>query len=129
MQFKKLSPTLTEIDGAVRVESGPVRKHAIATTDLLSDAVTAAHYKVGGRDALGKPIKIGEPMDYIDWLSSDRAWYVYQNVGTRSVAMKVGDPKQVIDWELKGSFDNEPDALTAATALLVPPTPAANPAA
>ena len=76
----------------VRIERGHCRRNAVATKELLSNDVTAAHYFAGmrkvseggktvekvGIDALGKPIVLGEPMDYIDWKSPERAWYLYQ---------------------------------------------------
>lgn len=78
MQIKRLSETVTEIDGAIRVERGPVRRSEVATTELLSDEVTAGHYRVGGVDALGKTIALGKTMDFIDWKGGGGAFYVYQ---------------------------------------------------
>ena len=42
---------LIVIGKTIRVESGPARKTAIATKELLDDKVTAEHYKVGALDA------------------------------------------------------------------------------
>lgn len=68
----------------VRIEAGPARVTATATEELLHDDLTAAHYYVGtrpmtlntpkgpvevsaeGRDSLGKPIVLGQPMTYLD---------------------------------------------------------------
>jgi hypothetical protein len=71
-------------DDQIRIEAGPVRKTAVATEELLHDDQTAPHYYAGTRprtfntpkgpitidapgiDSLGKEIKIGEPMTYLD---------------------------------------------------------------
>lgn len=66
----RVTPTL-------RVESGPKRIEAVATKELLDDAVTAHHYHVGGKDAMGKTIVIGEPMTYLDYYGEE-TWYLYQ---------------------------------------------------
>lgn len=55
-----LTPTL-------RIEDGPRRVKATATAELLDDAVTAKHYKEGQPDSQGKPIKLGEEMEYVDY--------------------------------------------------------------
>jgi hypothetical protein len=68
---------MIEIGTTIRVENGPARKTAIATEELLDDKVTASHYKVGLKDAMGKPIAIGEPMTYLDY-KGELVWYVYQ---------------------------------------------------
>lgn len=76
--IKKISDTITEIDGKVRIESGPARLRAKATKELLSDDVTATHYKVGAIDAVGKKIELGKEMTYIDWKSRDVVFYIYK---------------------------------------------------
>jgi len=68
---------MIEIGTTIRVENGPARKTAVATKELLDDAVTASHYKVGERDALGKVIVLGELMTYLDYLG-DLVWYIYK---------------------------------------------------
>lgn len=95
---------LIEIGTTVRVENGPARKTAVATAELLDDAVTASHYFArqvrparyeideegnpgalispaetipGGKDAMGKEIILGEPMTYLDY-RGEWVWYVYQ---------------------------------------------------
>jgi hypothetical protein len=86
-------------DDEIRIEEGPVLKTAIATEELLKDEQTAPHYYVGvrpmtfydakgkpyevpaiGRDALGKPIKLGEEMTYVDYVSGEREFKVYRKV-------------------------------------------------
>lgn len=116
MKIKRVSPELTEIDGAIRVESGPARIEAVATEELLSNDVTASHYYAGtkmvdgvekvGVDANGKPIKLGQKMTYIDWRNrrSNIAWYVYAKDETGRFA-KVG------------THDKEDDAMSQATSL------------
>ncbi len=96
---------ITDIDDVYRIEPGPVRKKAVASEELLSDEVTARHYFAGvrkepaydregklrtdpdgkpvyiehvGVDANGRQIKLGEEMEYIDWKSKDRTYYVYK---------------------------------------------------
>lgn len=59
---------ILQIGESVRIESGPLRKTATATEELLDNAVTASHYQVDRADADGKPIQIGEDMTYLDWL-------------------------------------------------------------
>jgi len=80
-----------KISETIVIESGPAKKKAIATEELLSDAVTAGHYKVGGRDAMNKPIVLGEEMTYLDWLGA-WVWYVYQEreVGIDAAGRPVG---------------------------------------
>jgi hypothetical protein len=68
---------LIKIGITIRVENGPARKTAVATEELLDDAVTASHYKVGEKDAMGKPIVLGAPMTYLDY-KGEWVWYVYQ---------------------------------------------------
>lgn len=86
-----------------RVEEGPVLKTATATAELLHDDNSAKHYYAGvrpmpfndalgkpyevpsiGRDALGKPIKIGEKMSYLDHggdkAMGERCFYLYRKV-------------------------------------------------
>jgi hypothetical protein len=66
-----------QISDTVVVENGPAKKRAIATEELLDDAVTAEHYKVGKRDAHYKPIVLGQEMAYLDY-RGEWAWYIYQ---------------------------------------------------
>jgi hypothetical protein len=68
---------MIEIGTTIRVENGPARKTAVATEELLDDAVTASHYQVGSLDAMGKKIVLGKPMTYLDYLAED-VWYIYQ---------------------------------------------------
>lgn len=73
---KPTNESLVQVNDRIRVEWGPARKKAKATEELLSDQKTAPHYKVGTKDALGKPIKVGEDMDYLDY-KADYVWYIY----------------------------------------------------
>lgn len=68
---------MIEIGSTIRVENGPARKVAVATRELLDDAVTARHYQEGALDAMGKRIVLGEPMTYLDYLG-ELVWYIYQ---------------------------------------------------
>lgn len=88
-------------DGDYVLERGPRRVTTTATAEVLSDAVTAAHYRLpipiqdaqgaavtlkSGKpalshaiDALGKLIVEGESFTYLDYLEDHdkRPWYVY----------------------------------------------------
>lgn len=112
---------IIEIEGRVRIEAGPVRRNAVATAELLSDEVTASHYQVGKPDAFGKPIKLGEKMDYIDWKAPERVFYVYElaEVARGAVDPLTGEPAAVglTRWMPKGDRPSEAEALTLATDL------------
>ena len=113
MEVKRLNDNLFEISNdkkKARIERGPRRITAKATKELLDDKNTASHYfagerdataadahvvvddapngdkkpgKITGRDATGKPIKLGEPMTYIDLKNRKKnpVWYVYLHDG------------------------------------------------
>jgi hypothetical protein len=68
---------MIEIGTTIRVENGPARKTAVVTEELLDDAVTARHYKMGEQDALGKKIVLGESMTYLDYFG-EWVWYIYR---------------------------------------------------
>jgi hypothetical protein len=80
-----------KISETVVIESGPAKKKAIATYELLSDSVTAGHYKAGAKDAMYKPIVLGQEMTYLDWLG-EWVWYIYQEreVGIDAKGRPVG---------------------------------------
>ncbi len=106
---------IIEIDGKVRVEAGPLRRSEIATEELLSDEVTAQHYQVGRTDALNNIIALGKPMDFIDWKSKERAFYVY---ALEEVTDTVdGKPVRNMRWVPKGVHPDEAAALSQATTL------------
>lgn len=126
VEVKKVSDTITSVGDNVRIETGPVRKRAVATKELLGDA-TASHYhlpiteEVDGKkevkvaiDALGKPIEEGKEFDYIDWRNDARAYYVYQK-----------DANGV--WQSKGAYDSVEEAM--GNALQFASAPAATPKA
>lgn len=83
MEVNRINEDLIEIhepnsQASYRIERGPKTKTAIATPELLDDAVTASHYHAdGGRDANGKLIFLGKEMVYHDWLG-ERDWKVYR---------------------------------------------------
>lgn len=78
MALKEINPKLFELDGKYRMEVGPPLVHAVATEKLLSDEVTARHYKEGALDAKNKTIVIGEEMDFLDWKNKGKwVWYMY----------------------------------------------------
>ena len=94
---------IIQVSKTVRVELGPARKKAIATKGLLSNQVTAAHYRVGQGDALNRTIKLGAEMSYIDWLSPNNTWYLYEKVGEV--------------YELRAGFGTKEEALAAAVVI------------
>lgn len=51
----------------IRLDRGPRTLWAVATEDLLTSGKLAAHYRVGGMDAFGKKIRLGESFSYVDW--------------------------------------------------------------
>ena len=90
--------------------------------------MTASHYFAGTRkemfggkevdkvgiDALGKPIKLGEPMDYIDWKNPEKVFYVY-----RREEVTVGKKKAKAErFVLKGNRPDYEAALSFATELV-----------
>ena len=161
MNFVKISDTITEIEGHVRIEPGPPRKREVATEELLSDKATASHYhppkvvkvkdlgksfrkpdgsvhvtcnKTGAlqifgpadgdkevtlyaRDALGKAIEVGKPIDFIDWKSRRTpVFYVYRH---EEVEVNRGDKKvTIMKWVLKGERPDYAAALTFGTELV-----------
>lgn len=79
--IKHINDDLIEINENVTIARGPRKLLAVATESLLSNEQTADHYQVGRIDAQGKPIVLGEPMHYLDWLgfqSGVSRWYVYK---------------------------------------------------
>ena len=66
---------LEQISENVRIEDGFARKNEVATEDLLK----AIHpsYAASGKDAAGRPIRLGEEMTYLDFYGP-RVWYVYE---------------------------------------------------
>lgn len=107
MSVVRLNDTLIEIDGRARVERGPAPRTSIATKEILSDEVTAAHYQLGKRDANGVPIVEGQEFAWLDWLGQS-VWYVY---------VLEGDGEQA-RWVEQGYHASEDAALTAATAII-----------
>ena len=68
---------LIQVNKRVRIESGPARRKAKATAELLSNDNTQDHYQEGARDADFNVIEIGKPMVYLDYFG-EPVWYVYQ---------------------------------------------------
>ena len=117
-------------EDTVRVELGWRRVTAKATAELLSNEKTAAHYRVskpvidpatgkqrvvigmGGEknlawdtvDAQGKPIKLGQPFQYLDY-QGPKVWYVYKRT----------EPKEKGDYfTTVGAYDDFDEAMTVA---------------
>lgn len=67
-------------NGKYRIEKSVITRTDVATKELLDNAVTASHYVVGGRDAIGNIIVLGQEMTYHDWFSNQREWRVYKRV-------------------------------------------------
>jgi hypothetical protein len=94
---------LITVGGKVRIQTGARRLRDVATLELLHNDVTAGHYlppeerpllDAAGRpvvdgsgkaktfmfhykDSVGKPIVLGQEMDYLDWLNP-HGWYLYE---------------------------------------------------
>lgn len=62
MEDNWIAESLLEIDGTVRVERGPQVVTLACTDENLSDSVTDARYKPGGRDAQGRIILADEEL-------------------------------------------------------------------
>lgn len=114
----ELSPNLFEFDEKVRIESGPSLRTAKATDALLSDTVTAHHYKVGGLDAQSNVITLNKPMVYLDWLG-EAVWYVYrwEPVPPEIIAERSMAPDAKY-WAEKGVYPTLEEAEAAVTPLL-----------
>lgn len=135
----KTTGNITDIDDRIRIEPAHVHKKAVATEELLSDDVTARHYYAGvrkepvyqangeprkdpdgnqmyservGVDSLGKPIKLGEEMDYIDWKGKERVYNVYQKV-----AVKDDEGVERMVYQKVDEFDTHDEAMSHAVTL------------
>ncbi|MEJ7831327.1 MAG: hypothetical protein WKF79_00295 [Nocardioides sp.] len=95
---------IIRIGSTFLIESGPFRRTAVATPELLNVSVTASHYQAPRKatpdeiadpaqptpdgqifsiDADGNPIKLGEQITYLDWNGhrdpdGPSAFYVYR---------------------------------------------------
>ncbi len=105
-------------DRTIAIERGPLRKTEKASKALLSDKVTAKHYKEGGRDAIGNTIKIGQPMTYVDWRNRkiETAFYVYQKETVKELD-KHGVEIDVVRFMPRGNFETFDEALSHASGL------------
>lgn len=72
---------MIQISDRVRIESGPERKHAIATKELLDNSVTHSLYQEGVYDSAGNTIVLGQEMEYLDHYGP-KVFYVYEMDGT-----------------------------------------------
>ena len=100
-------------DDQVRIELGPQLIELDCTDENLRDEVTHPQYKIGGRDAYGRVIRLseaekpmdptgygvvekGEKMHCVDWRSKHvpHLWKIYQLQDTDDVDPKTGDPVQ-----------------------------------
>lgn len=115
------SGDITNIGDKIRIEPCPKRVTEIATEELLSDTLTAAHYQVGGTDASGRPIVLGEPMTYLCWGGADAAPIIVQNV----YQMTPIPEEELIDggaterFVCVGSYDTRDEAISAGTAIAI----------
>jgi hypothetical protein len=103
VKLRQVHEDLHELGPNVRIERGPELKSAVANEETTSDAVTAGHYHLpkrvalGGNvlelvanDALGKPIRRGQTFHYLDHLKprNEQGWYVYRR--------ETENPRQVV---------------------------------
>lgn len=122
---ERLSDTLIDLGGRVRIERGPKLKEAKATEQLLSNTVTAEHYQLGARDAKGRVIERDKPMSYLDWIG-EQTWYIYalreeQAVDAVGNAMtdERGNPQMQERWVEVDTVDGDEDeALQRARSVL-----------
>lgn len=77
----QVNEDLFQLPNGYVIERGPVRREDVATEELLTSGKLAPHYRVGARDAMGKPIVIGDKFTYVDWNSPKDSWpwKVYKN--------------------------------------------------
>lgn len=102
-KVKKIRNDLFELDGK-RIERGPRLMKATATKALLENSVTADHYQVGLRDAMGTPIALGEQMNYFDWKNPDNfTWHTYR-------WSAIDDHPEGGFWEATGNIENIDEA-------------------
>lgn len=114
----EITENLIEIDGVVRVESGPALRVAVATPELLDNQNTAEHYQDGGFDAVGAPISVGQEMTYLDWMG-EPVWYVYcWEVMPPELAAARELPEGSEYWAEKGVRPTQEDAEAFAQSLL-----------
>jgi hypothetical protein len=65
--------------GNLRPGQRRLHSEAEARAEVENPATPVTGYQIthAGRDALGKLIRIGEPMDYLDW-RGEWGWYIYR---------------------------------------------------
>ena len=103
-----------------RVEPGPRKIVAVATPELLDDAVTAEHYAEGKIDAHGQEIVLDAEMTYLDWTGAHRGdegstvYYLYEN--RERVGAELEDTTETHIWGDVATFDTEEEAIAAALA-------------
>lgn len=103
---------LCSLDEKVRIEIGPQIIDLECTDENLKDGVTAAHYHVGSRDAIGRVImpervkgvdprlggvKEGETMKVVDWKAKfvPHIWKIYKWQEKASQFVKVGEEAEL----------------------------------
>lgn len=108
VKVKDLDAPYKQADGSWRVKNGKTGEVSVFTAEQGDETVTL--YAI---DAKSKAIEEGQTMDYIDWKSRERVFYVYLLVDGR--------------WESRGDRPTYEVALSLATDLAA--TPAAKPKA
>lgn len=112
--------TLNEL---VRIELGPQLVELDCTDENLKNEVTAAHYHVGARDALGRVIRPreaglpsddklgvvekGQKMVCVDWDArhKPKVWKIYQNQDTEVKDMDGNPVRRFIQVGEEAAFD------------------------
>jgi hypothetical protein len=121
---------LVEIGDSHRIEPGPRKLTNVATSSLLRNDVTAAHYALqiedgqGGKrpgiDAHGEVIEIDKPMTYLDWVGHQNGgdgstvFYLYEHGPMTKAQLKERGLDEGSIWHEIGAFTSEEDALGAA---------------
>ena len=110
----------------VRIEPGPALKRATASPETLDNSVTAPHYQVGERDAMGRAIREGEEFHFLDYNAGEdgRVWYVYQeqevpvlDAAGNPINGEDGNPQTEMRWVEIDVYKTEEGAENAAKRL------------
>ena len=145
VDVRRVHEDMVDVGDTVKLERGPQRITAVATEQLLDNMTTAPHYfaptrvktptgvqEVSARDAEGKPIRLGESMTYLDWMTprDQQGWYLYEREPREVfvndddgyvVEDKSGEPQMRTEennWEERGYFRTYDEALAAARRLV-----------
>ena len=92
-----LNPDLCELSATVRVERGPQYVELLCSDENLVNGVTAPHYRIGTRDAMGKFIRPDEIPDPARRQAVFRSIAQEKALGIYGV-VRAGEKMTVVDW-------------------------------